>query len=76
MADYLTVIAEANQLGLNIQYPWDIDWLSDDERPLGLFELMGWIEKTVEQMKEEEERKKNEGMETYSSDVYDESDLD
>lgn len=70
------MIAEANQLGLNIQYPWLIDWLPEDGKPVGLYAVMGWIEHVVEQMKLEEEKKKKEGMETYSSDVYDEEDLD
>jgi len=40
-------------MGLNIQYPYNIDWLPEEGRPFGLFEIMGWIEERVKEIKEE-----------------------
>ena len=70
------MISEANQLGLNIQYPWKISWLPDEDMPVGLYEIMGWLEEQIRLYKEEQERDRRRGMEVYSSEVYDEGDLD
>jgi len=59
-------------MGLNIQYPYDIDWLPEESKPIGLFTIVGWLEMMDEKMKEEQERmqRRSKGFtEIHESDV-------
>ena len=69
------MVAEANEMGLNIQYPYEIDWLPEEGKPIGLFAVIGWIEERVEVMKEQQdemERKAKGYTEVHTSDMTDE----
>ena len=61
---------------MNIQYPWDIGWLDEEGKPIGLFAILGWIEMTAEKLAQMEKTQKDGKTEQYSSDIYDASDLD
>lgn len=46
----------ANELGLNIQYPYDIKWVPDEGKPIGLFAIAGWVEDRILEIEEERRR--------------------
>jgi hypothetical protein len=59
-------------LGLNIPYPYEIDWFPEEGKPIGLFAMSGWIEERVKEMKahrDKMERKSKGFTETHVSDV-------
>lgn len=60
---------------MNIQYPYNIDWLPEDGKPIGVFAIAGWLEKRIEEMREvrEAEARKAKGFnEVHTSEVEEE----
>lgn len=65
-------MAEANELGLNIPYPYGIDWLPEEGKPIGLFAMIGWIDERIRAIREkqdEAERKAKGFNEVHYSEV-------